>query len=67
MTEERKDAQSKPADAQRPDSEEALQQELQREQAEGKDTIGDEATDRNLSGSSTWTTLPSDAKPKPGS
>jgi hypothetical protein len=40
------------------DSEAALQEELRREAAE-RDTIGgDTATDRHLSGSSTWVTLP---------
>lgn len=42
------------------DSEAALQEELRREASEGKDAIGDSATNRNLSGSSTWETLPDD-------
>jgi hypothetical protein len=40
------------------DDEEALQEELRREAAEGRDAIGDVASDRTLSGSSTWVTLP---------
>jgi len=41
-----------------PDSEAALQRELKREEAEGGGTTGDMEADRNLSGSSTWVTLP---------
>jgi hypothetical protein len=40
------------------DSEEALQAELRREAAEGSGTIGDTNSNRNLTGSSTWETLP---------
>lgn len=40
------------------DSERGLQEELRRESAEVSDVIGDIADDRNVSGSSTWTTLP---------
>ena len=40
------------------DSEQGLQEELRRESAEVSDAIGDIAEDRNVSGSSTWTTLP---------
>ncbi len=40
------------------DSDEALQDELRRESAEVSDVVGDIAEDRNVSGSSTWTTLP---------
>lgn len=40
------------------DSEKALQEELRREAAEGKGAVGDAASNRNLSGSSTWETLP---------
>ena len=36
---------------------EALQQELRREAAEGSDSIGDMRENRNLSGSSTWETI----------
>jgi hypothetical protein len=42
------------------DSEEALQEELRREAAERKNAIGDVDSNRNLSGSSTWETLPDD-------
>jgi hypothetical protein len=40
------------------DSEARLQEELRRESIEISDAIGDIAEDRNVSGSSTWTTLP---------
>jgi hypothetical protein len=49
------------------DSDDAVQEELKREQDESKEAIGDVAKDRNLSGSSSWTTLPPDASPKSGS
>jgi hypothetical protein len=42
------------------DSEKALQEELRREAAEGKGSVGDAARNNNLSGSSTWETLPED-------
>ena len=37
-----------------------VQRELEREAREGKDAVGDVGTNRNLSGSSTWETLPDD-------
>ncbi len=40
------------------DSEKALQDELRREASEGKGSVGDAAKNSNLSGSSTWETLP---------
>ena len=40
------------------DSEESLQEELRREAAEGSGSVGDTKANRNLSGSSTWETLP---------
>ena len=40
------------------DSEDGLQEELRRESAEVSDVVGDIAENRNVSGSSTWTTLP---------
>jgi hypothetical protein len=40
------------------DSEAGLQEELRRESAEVSDAVGDIAENRNLSGSSTWTTKP---------
>jgi hypothetical protein len=50
------------------DSEAAMEAELRRESAEGSDAIGDVASNRNLSGSSTWETLPesTDADQSPG-
>lgn len=42
------------------DSEKALQEELRREASEGKGSVGDAAKNSNLSGSSTWETLPED-------
>ncbi len=38
----------------------ALQEELRREAAEGRDSIGDVSKNQNLTGSSTWETLPPD-------
>ena len=40
------------------DSQAAVDQEILRETAEGSGVVGDMASNRNLSGSSTWTTLP---------
>jgi hypothetical protein len=40
------------------DNDASLQEELRRESAEAADAIGDIAENRNVSGSSTWTTLP---------
>jgi hypothetical protein len=40
------------------DSDEQVQEELRREAAEGEDLKGDVTQNRNLSGSSTWATLP---------
>jgi hypothetical protein len=40
------------------DSEAGLQEELRRESAEVSDAVGDIAENRNLTGSSTWTTQP---------
>jgi hypothetical protein len=48
------------------DSEKALQEELRREAAEGKGSVGDAARNNNLSGSSTWETLPDDDSPQQG-
>lgn len=42
------------------DSEDALQEELRREAAEKKNSIGDVDSNKNLSGSTTWETLPED-------
>ena len=46
------------AGASKGDSDEALEAELSRESAEGADLLGDTKQNRNLSGSSTWETLP---------
>ena len=48
------------------DSEKALQEELRREAAEGKSSVGDAAKNHNLSGSSTWETLPEDDSSQKG-
>jgi hypothetical protein len=53
MTDRNRDDQSA-----RDRDEAALQKELERESAEGAETIGDVASNRNVSGSSTWETLP---------
>ena len=45
---------------QTPDSDADLQNELSREAAEGGDAIGDVASNRTLTGSSSWETLPDD-------
>ena len=46
----------------RGDTDASLQKELGRETAEGSDSVGDVGSNRNLSGSSTWETLPSGKK-----
>ncbi|MBA2683746.1 MAG: hypothetical protein H0U66_04590 [Gemmatimonadaceae bacterium] len=56
MSDNKNDA-GKKGDA-KSDSEQALQDELRREAAEGKGSVGDAAKNSNLSGSSTWETLP---------
>lgn len=48
------------------DSEKELQEELRREASEGKGSVGDAAKNSNLSGSSTWETLPEDGGDKKG-
>ncbi|MGH7622044.1 MAG: hypothetical protein ACREMU_06855, partial [Gemmatimonadaceae bacterium] len=48
------------------EGEKELQEELRREAAEGKGSVGDAGDNRNLSGSSTWETLP-DGDAKDGS
>jgi len=40
------------------DTDASLQSELSREAPEGSDSIGDVASNRNLTGSSSWETLP---------
>ncbi|MBK5186613.1 MAG: hypothetical protein JJD97_00115 [Gemmatimonadaceae bacterium] len=64
MSDNRNDA-SKKSEAQS-DSEKALQEELRREAAEGKGSVGDAAKNSNLTGSSTWETLPDDDASKKG-
>ena len=46
------------------DTDASLQKELSREAAEGADSIGDVGSNRTVSGSSTWETLPDDAAGK---
>jgi hypothetical protein len=56
MTDKKKDNRnkgSKPAD-----TDASLQEELSRETAEGADSIGDVGSNRTVSGSSSWETLP---------
>lgn len=43
-------------------TENALQEELRREAEEGRNAIGDIAENKNLSGSSTWETLPEEPR-----
>lgn len=43
------------------DSDAGLQEELRRESAEVSDAVGDIAENRNLTGSSTWTTQPEES------
>jgi hypothetical protein len=62
MSDNKNEARSK-ADAQS-DSEKALQEELRREAAEGKGSIGDAGKNNNLTGSSTWETLPDEESSK---
>ncbi|HEX9084967.1 MAG TPA: hypothetical protein VF836_09535 [Gemmatimonadaceae bacterium] len=47
------------------DTDASLQKELGRETAEGSDSVGDVGSNRNLTGSSTWETLPSGSKKAP--
>jgi hypothetical protein len=44
----------------RGDEDSRLQEELNRESEEGQDSIGDVGSNRNVSGSSTWETLPNE-------
>lgn len=55
------DTSDKKSAATQSDDEKQLQDELRREAAEGKGAVGDAAANRNLSGSSTWETLPDDS------
>ena len=49
------------------DSDVSLQKEIQREEGEGRDLIGDTRENRNVSGSSTWETLPENTDAADGS
>ena len=49
----------------RGDTDASLQKELGRETVEGRDSVGDVGSNRNLSGSSTGETLPSGKKKAP--
>jgi hypothetical protein len=62
MTERKNDAGNKSGEA--ADSDASLQNELSREAAEGADSIGDVGSNRTLSGSSSWETLPEEAARK---
>ena len=63
MADERNDRNRDPqAGATGSDSENALRDELQREQKEAQGGIGDVAEDRNLTGSSSWLTDPQQPK-----
>jgi hypothetical protein len=64
QSDERNDANS--ASNTQSDSEKALQEELRREATEGKGSVGDTARNNNLSGSSTWETLPDDDSSQEG-
>jgi len=58
MTEQKREQDAQTSSKSTADSEAAIQEELRREAGEGKGLIGDEAKNRNLTGSSTWETLP---------
>jgi hypothetical protein len=64
MSDEKNDANN--ASSTQSESEKALQEELRREAAEGKGSVGDAARNNNLSGSSTWETLPDDDSSQKG-
>jgi hypothetical protein len=67
MTDDRGDKMKSSKSATPSDSEANLQEELQKESDEGKDSIGDAASNTNLSGASTWNTLPEDEADKKSS
>ena len=56
MTDSNNDTRNKSSESR--DTEESLEKELSREAAEGADSIGDVGSNRTLSGSSSWETLP---------
>jgi hypothetical protein len=59
MTAKKNDKPNKASDA--GDTDASLQNELSRETAEGADSVGDVGSNRTLSGSSSWETLPDKA------
>jgi hypothetical protein len=62
MTDRKNDAGNESGDA--ADTDASLQNELSREAEEGADSIGDVGSNRTLSGSSSWETLPEQAAGK---
>ena len=58
MKDQEREREAETASKSAADAEAAIQEELRREAEEGKGLIGDEAKNRNLTGSSTWETLP---------
>jgi hypothetical protein len=56
MTDKKNDKRNKSRESR--DTEASLKNELAREAAEGADSIGDVASNRTVSGSSSWETLP---------
>lgn len=62
MSDNKNEAGKKDASDSKTDSEKELQKELRREASEGKGSVGDTAKNNNLTGSSTWETLPDDDK-----
>lgn len=62
MADDRNSNRDNQAGAANGDSEDALRDELQREQKEAQGGIGNIAEDRNLSGSSSWLTDPPQPK-----
>lgn len=49
------------------DGSDAVQNEIRREKKEGRDLLGDTRDNRNVSGSSTWETLPDNTDAADGS
>jgi hypothetical protein len=66
MSDKKNESGKKGASDSQSDSEKALQEELRREAKEGKGSVGDAAKNSNLSGSSTWETLPEGKDDKKG-
>ena len=57
MSEREQDGSSRGGSGRDQAGDEALQNELRREASEGRDSVGDVGSNRNLSGSSTWETM----------